>query len=141
MAYASRLWPDGSLPAILERFLYVYTADAEKWWPSGIEITTVTGTMIGPETVGDTGADLDALIGSGQQALVYGLARATRESTYRQAEDAIAAAGEAGWVIAGHPQIDMTGTMRNDRETGMRVPCAECRVRLSFRRATSYERR
>jgi hypothetical protein len=132
-------WPDGSLPAILERFMYVHTVDPVKWWPGGTEITTVSGTMIGPETVGDTGADLDALIGSDHQSLVYGLARATRESMYRQAEDAIAAAGDAGWVIAEHPEIDMRGTINRDRETDMRVPCAECRVRLAFRRPAGYE--
>lgn len=134
MAYAQKAWPEGTLPAILEQFLWVHTVSPDPIWP-GPDTVTIVAIAKGPETVGDSGADIDALIGAGQQQAVNVLARATRETMYRQAEDAIAAAMEAGWALAEHPEIAMGGTVRYDRDTGVDVPCAECRVTLRFRRA------
>lgn len=125
-------WPEGSLPAILEPFMWVSTFDPVPRWPDGGTVR-VTGMTHGPETVGDSGADIDGLVGGTHQQLVNGEARAVRETMYRQAEDAIAAALEAGWVLADHPEITVKGTLSRDPEAGVDVPCAECRVDLYFR--------
>lgn len=124
-------WPDGSLPAILEPFMWVSTVDPVPGWLVGGTIR-VTGMMRGPETVGDSGADIDALAGGTHQQLVNGEARAVRETMYRQAEDAIAAALDAGWVLAVHPEITVKGALSRDSDTGLDVPCAECWVDLHF---------
>ena len=129
-------WPEGTLPALLEPFLSVHQIDLIPASP-GWDIVRISATAKGPETVGDTGADLDRLIGGGQQRLIDGLARSTREVMFKQVEDAIAAALEAGWALASHPEIEITGTVRHDRETGVDVPCAECRATLVFRRPVS----
>lgn len=131
-----REWPEGSLPGILEPFMWLSAVDNDviKDLRTGIVIRSVRvdGIVKGPETVGDTGADIGRLVGEDQQGFIDGLARATRESMYRAAEDAIAAAREAGWPLAEHPRIDIDGRIRRDRETGVDVPCAECRVNLRF---------
>lgn len=131
-----RQWPEGSLPGILEPYLWVTVADNDMVLDlrTGITLHTVRvqGIVRGPETVGDSGADVEALIGNGQQVFLNGVARAVRESMYRQAEDAIAAAEAAGWALADHPRIEMTGTLRHDKDAGVDVPCAECRVDLRF---------
>jgi hypothetical protein len=51
---------------------------------------------------------------------------------YRAAEDAIAAALAAGYRLMQHPEIGLSGRINHDRETGLDVPCAECRVDLHF---------
>jgi len=125
-------WPDGTLPAILEEFLYVGTVDPVIWPFEGPASVRVGCLAKGPETVGDSGADLGNLIGGSHQRLLNGIARACREAMYRQVEDAIWAALEAGWTLMEHPQVEMTGTIGRDRETGLEVPCSECRVTLHF---------
>jgi hypothetical protein len=125
-------WPEGTLPAILEPFMWIATIDPVTTWPGGDTIR-VTGMVRGPETVGDTGADIGNLIGPDHQRLVNGLARATREAMYKQAEDAVAAALEAGFTLVQHPAIDVGGTLSLDRKAGVDVPCAEVRVDLMFR--------
>lgn len=125
-------WPAGTLPAILEPFIWIATIDPGRKWPGGEEIR-VTGIVRGPETIGDTGADIDSLIGQDGQQVIDGLARATREVLYRQAEDAIAAALEAGFILVEHPEISIGGTLRHDRKAAVNVPCSEVRVDVTFR--------
>jgi hypothetical protein len=112
--------------------MWIATVEPVTRWPGG-ETIRVTGIVRGPETVGDTGADLDKLIGPDHQGLINGLARATREAAYRQAEDAVAAAEAAGFTLAQHPEISVGGTLNFDREAGIDVPCAEVRIDLMFR--------
>lgn len=130
--HADRAWPDGTLPAILEEFLYVGTVDPVVWPFEGDASVRVGCLARGPETVGDSGADIGKLVGGKPQRLTDGLARAVRETMYRQVEDAITAAIDAGWTLLEHPHLEMTGTIKRDRETGLEVPCAECRVTLHF---------
>jgi hypothetical protein len=129
-------WPEGSLPAILDPFLWLVTTDDEVVYGTRAAVTLhtvrVQGIVKGPETVADSGADIGELIGPDRQRLVNGIARAAREAMYRQAEEAIAAAAGAGWVLAGHPHIEMTGTVRRDRDAEVDVPCAQCRIDLRF---------
>ena len=125
-------WPEGTLPAILEQFMWVATVDPVTRWPGGDTIR-VTGLVKGEGTVGDTEVNLEDLIGADGQRLVNGLARATREAMYKRAEDAVAAALEAGFTLVQHPEIDVRGTLAFDRKTGIDVPCAEIRVDLMFR--------
>lgn len=129
-------WPEGSLPAILEHHgLFVVTMEAAPWGCRVLpESVRVTCTATGPETIGDSGADLDKLIGEDQQRFLDGLARAVRETMYQQAENAIAAALDAGWALELHPEITVKGTITHDRETGLNVPCAELEAVLVFRR-------
>lgn len=131
-----RALPEGSLPGILEPFMWLSAVDNDviKDLRTGIVIRSVRvdGIIKGPETAGDTGAGIGRLAGKDQQEVIDDLARATRESMYRAAEDAITAAREAGWPLAEHPRIEMDGRIRRDRETGVDVPCAECRVNLRF---------
>lgn len=129
--FLKRTWPEGSLPAVLEPWIRVAVVDVQRW-PDGPAVR-ITGSVKGPETVGDTGADIDGLIGSGHQRFIDGLARATRETMYRQAEDAIAAALGAGWVLVRHPEIRVRGEINRDQDTEVDVPCAEVRVELWFR--------
>jgi hypothetical protein len=124
-------WPEGTLPAILEPWIRVTITGPAMGW--GGQVIQVAGYVKGPETVGDTGADIDALVGRSHQRFTDGLARATRETMYRQAEEAIEAALEAGWVLAGHPEIRVGGTVNRDRDTGVDVPMAEVGVALHFR--------
>lgn len=125
-------WTEGTLPAILEPFMWIATIDPVPRWPGGDTIR-VTGMVRGPETVGDTGADIDSLIGPDHQRVINGVARATREAMYRQAEDAVAAALEAGFTLVHHPEIEVGGTLNFDREAGVDVPCAEVCLYLTFR--------
>lgn len=125
-------WPDGTLPAILEKFLYVGTADPVVWPFEGPPSLRLSCIARRPETIGDSGADIGRLAAGRPQRLTDGLARATRETMYRQVEDAIAAAPDAGWTLVEHPRLEMTGTINRDRETGLEVPCAECRATLHF---------
>ena len=112
--------------------MWIATVDPVRKWPGGDTIR-VTGMVRGPETVGDTGADIGSLIGPDHQRVINGLARATREAMYKQAEDAVATALEAGFTLAEHPEIDVRGTLNFDRKAGVNVPCAEVRVDLMFR--------
>ena len=125
-------WPEGTLPAILEPWIWIGIVEPVTAWPGG-ETIRIAGNVKGPETVGDTGADIDALVGRSHQRFTDGLARATRETMYRQAEDAIAAAVEAGFILARHPEISVSGSINRDRDTGLDVPCAEVRAELWFR--------
>ena len=125
-------WPEGTLPAILEAWIWVGIADVITGRPDGPAIR-IAGNVKGPETVGDTGADIDALVGRSHQQFTNGLARATRETMYRQAEDAISAALDAGFILARHPEIGVRGSINRDRDTGLDVPCAEVYVELWFR--------
>lgn len=126
-------WPEGSLPALLEQWLYVCDATPVSGWPlGGNERIRIVGIVKGPDTVGDTGADLDALIGTGHQRLLDGIARAMREQMYRDAESAIEAAQRAGWRLTGHPRISVDGQLNRDKDTGIWVPCTEMRVELTF---------
>lgn len=131
---ALRDFPADSLPGILEPYLWLVTVSTEKIYGSRgcYEVAHVEGIVKGPETVGDTGADLDKLIGPDQQRLIDGLARATREAMYKCAEDAIDAAMTAGYALAQHPEIEVRGRINRDRDTGLEVPCAECQVRVGF---------
>lgn len=137
--FPAGVWPGGSLPAILERWLYVETVTSApkrlQGAVKGDEPTRIEGIVRGPETVGDSGADIDALIGKGGQKLLDGIARSMREATYRDAESAIEAAQEAGWRLAEHPDIRVGGTLGRDRDTAVYVPCTEVRVALTFVRA------
>ena len=128
-------WPEETLPAILEPFMWIATVDPVRKWPGGDTIR-VTGMVRGPETVGDTGADIGSLVGPDHQRVIDGLARATREAMYKQAEDAVTAALDAGFTLAEHPEIDVRGTLTFDRKAAVNVPCAEIRVDLMFRPPT-----
>jgi hypothetical protein len=123
----------GTLPGILEPFLWLMTADVKEihGLESSFRLSRVQGWVKGPETVGDTGADVGALVGRSHQGFIDGLGRASREADYRAAEDAIAAAAAAGYRLAGS-EISVRVRVDTDRETGIEVPCAECRVDLSF---------
>ncbi len=125
-------WPEGTLPAILEPFMWIATIDPVRTWPGGDTIR-VTGMIRGPETVGDTDADIENLIGRHGQRVIDGVARAARKAMYEQAEDAVEAALEAGFTLVQHPEIDVCGTLNFDRKAGVDVPCAEVRVDLMFR--------
>lgn len=52
---------------------------------------------------------------------------------YRQAEDGIAAALEAGFILADHPEINIRGVINHYLDTGLAVPCAEVHVDVTFR--------
>ena len=131
-----RRWPGTSLPGILEPFLWLSAVDNDmvRDLRTGITIHTVRvdGIVNWTGTVGDSGADLGELIGEDRQRFLNGIARGAREAMYRQAEAAIAAAGKAGWALAEHPRIEVTGTLTRDKDAGVDVPCAECRVNLRF---------
>ena len=103
--------------------------------PQGLalDVVRVIGTVKPDETetVGDLAADL---VGLERQRVIDKLARSVRESLYKRAEDAIAAALEAGFSLNEHPEIDIDGTLRHDREAGVDIPVAEVRVTLWFRR-------
>jgi len=131
---ALRDFPADSLPGILEPYLWLQTVSADRVRSRGTthQLARVEGIARGPETVGDTGADLDKLIGEDHQRLLDGIARADRETTYRQVEDAIAAAQAAGYRLADRSEVRMSVKVGTDRETGLEVPCAECHVDLSF---------
>lgn len=135
MAAAYRAFPPGTLPGVLEPYLWIGAFDEALVYGRRRHrerIARVQGIVKGPETVRDTGADLDKLIGQDHQQLIDGLARATRISMYQAAEDAITAAIAAGYRLAQHPEIDMRGQINTDRDTRVEVPCAECRVDLHF---------
>ena len=83
------------------------------------------------ETVGDLAADL---VGLERQRVIDKLARSVRESLYQRAEEAIAAAQAAGFILNEHPEIDIFGTLRHDAAAAVDVPVAEARVTLWFRR-------
>lgn len=129
-----REFPADSLPGVLEPYLWVQavSVDQVRSRRAVYQLERVEGIVKGPETVGDTGADLDKLIGPDHQRLIDGLARATREAMYRAAEDAITAAAAAGYRLAQHPEIEVRGRINTDHDTGLEVPCAECHARLSF---------
>ena len=55
-------------------------------------------------------------------------ARAVREAFYKNAEDAITAAEDAGFILCEHPEIDIRGTMRHDRARDLHIPVAEVRA-------------
>ena len=121
-----REWPEDSLPGILEPFLWLQVIDQYEIYGirSVDHVARVEGIVKGPATVADAESSQD---------LVNGLSRPVREAMYRQAEDAIAAALAAGYKLMAHPVIDMGGRINHDRETGLDVPCAECRVDFHFR--------
>ena len=50
-------------------------------------------------------------------------------------ERGITTALDAGYVLAGHPEISVRGSVNRDWDTGIDVPMAEVSVTLHFRRA------
>lgn len=126
-------FPADTVAGILEPFLWLVTAGVRDvhGLQSSFRLARVQGIVRGPETVGDTGADVEELVGRDQQGFIDGLGRAGREADYRAAEEAIAAALAAGYRLAGS-EIRMRVRVDTDRETGIEVPCAECDVDLSF---------
>ena len=93
-----------------------------------VDVIRVTGPVKAPDDV--TGLDATKM---GAQAIVNAAARSVRESLCKQAEDAIAAAEEAGFALTEHPEISVGGTLRHDRESGLDIPVAEARATLWFR--------
>jgi len=129
-------WPEETLPAILEPWMWVEIVDPVRTvslsWHAR-DVMRIVGTVKPDEaaTIGDLAADL---VGLERQQAVDKLARSVRESLYKRAEEAIAAAQAAGFILHWHPEIDISGTLRHDREAGVDVPVAEVRVTLWFRR-------
>jgi hypothetical protein len=97
----------GELAALLDPYMWVHFADAEKRWP-GDRLAPhgrlhVSGILKPPEhRAGPV---------PGAQADVNAMARTVREALYLQAEDGIEAAGKAGWDLLEHPQIEFRGTL------------------------------
>ena len=124
-------WPTGTLPAILEDFIWVSTIDP---WDitdhdgQRIEVLRITGPVKAPAD--DAGLDAAK---TGAQEIVNAAAREVRASLVKQAEDAIDAAAGAGWVLSEHPEISVSGRLRHDRESGLDIPVAEATVTLWFR--------
>jgi hypothetical protein len=124
-------WPGGTLPALLETYIWVSTIDPVTTTDHDgreIDLLRITGPVKAPEDV--VGLDATKM---GAQDIVNGAARSVRESLLRQAEDAIAAALEAGFALNEHPEISITGRLRHDRESGLDIPVAEATVSLWFR--------
>jgi hypothetical protein len=124
-------WPEGTLPAVLEAFIWVSTIDPVKTTGHDgrlIDVIRITGPVKAPEDA----AGLDATK-MGAQAIADDAARSVRASLLRQAEDAIAAAQAAGWALNEHPEISIGGRLRRDRESGLDIPVAEATVDLWFR--------
>ena len=128
-------WPEGTLPAILEPWMWVEIIDPMRiTGPQGqaLDVMRIVG-IVKPdktETVGDLAANL---VGLERQRVIDKLARSVRESLHKRAEDAIAAVLEAGFSLNEYPEIDIGGTLRYDRAAGVDVPVAEVRVTLWFR--------
>lgn len=129
-----REFPADTLPGILEPFLWLVTAEVRDvhGLRSSFRLSRVQGIVRGPETVGDTGADVDELVGRDHQGFIDGLGRASREADYRAAEEVVAAALAAGCRLAGPSEISMRVRVDTDRETGIEVHRGECHVDLSF---------
>ena len=124
-------WPEGTLPAILEAFMWVEIIDpvtATDHDGQRIDVLRIVGPVKAP----DGAAGLDAAK-TGAQEIVNAAAREVRASLVKQAEDAIDAAAGAGWVLSEHPEISVSGRLRHDRESGLDIPVAEATVTLWFR--------
>ena len=118
------------LLAVLEPHMQAQVADAVRQWPPDFEAPHgrlhVSGILKLPGHESAAPASQD-------QAAVYAAARKVREALYRQAEDAIAAAQEAGWAICDHPEISVSGQLDRDPGTGIVTPVTEGRVTLWLR--------
>ena len=128
-------WPEGTLPAILEPWIWVEIIDpsttVDMSWHA-IDVLRIVG-HVKPdetETVGELAADL---VGTERQQVIDKLARSVRESLYQRAEDAIAAAQAAGFILNEHPEISISGRLWRDKDASVDVPVAEACVTLWFR--------
>ena len=124
-------WPEGTLPAILEAFMWVEIIDPVTATDhDGQRIATLR--IVGHVKAPGEAAGLDATK-MGAQEIVNAAAREVRASLVKQAEDAVAAAQAAGWALSEHPEISVSGRLRFDRESGLDIPVAEASVTLWFR--------
>jgi len=126
--------PGAGLLERLEPYLWVDQVTPVQFWGTsprtagrGGRWLEVTG-LAKPQ--GEWPAELPAF---GDQEAVWIFANSIRAHLFGVAQTAICAAEDAGYTHERHPQIEITGNLRHDRESGLDIPRSECTVRMWLR--------
>ena len=120
--------PGADLPDTLEPYMWVSQITPVRmlhvtdWWRDSLHLE-----VAGIVRLAGTPVPAADPAGQGEASV---RAHSVRASLFGQAQVAICAAEDRGYRHWRHPEIDVTGDLRTDRDSGVDLLVAECRLRM-----------